>query len=114
MTPQEIDMTHAHTPGPWVSGHFDDIDDEIIIQTSEGEYVASIDCDGAYEGKIAKCIDANARLIAAAPDLLEALKMVGGIIHNGDDPDGSGFFDITAKEIEQVFAAIAKAKGGAS
>jgi len=64
-------MTQTHTPGPWESGHFDDIDDEIIIQTHEGEYVASIDCDGAYEGKIAKCIDANARLIAAAPDMLE-------------------------------------------
>jgi hypothetical protein len=50
-------------------------------------------------------------LIAAAPDLLGALEVVRGIIHNGDDPDGSGFFDITAREIEQVYAAIAKAKG---
>ena len=44
-------------------------------------------------------------------DMLGALKMVGAIIHNGDDPDGSGFFDITSAQIEQVFAAIARATG---
>ena len=37
-------------------------------------------------------------------DMLGALKMVGAIIHNGDDPDGSGFFDITAAQIDQIFA----------
>ena len=41
---------------------------------------------------------------------VEALEMVSGIIHAGDDPDGSGFFDIKHKEIEQVFSAIAAAK----
>jgi hypothetical protein len=61
------------TPGPWVSGHYDDIGDEVEIQTYEGEYVASIDCDGAFEGNIAECIYANARRIARVPDMEAAL-----------------------------------------
>jgi hypothetical protein len=96
----------THTPGPWVAGHFDDIGDEIVIQTHEGEYVASIDCDGAYEGKIAKCIDANAALIAAAPDLLAALVNLYGIaVDEGIVGDNT--------TLEAARAAIAKAKGEA-
>ena len=46
----------------------------------------------------------KAELIEAA----DALKMVGAIIHNGDDPDGSGFFDITAAQIDQIFTFLAR------
>jgi hypothetical protein len=63
----------AGTPGPWASGHYDDIGDEVEIQTYEGEYVASIDCDGAFEGNIAECIYANSRRIARVPDMEASL-----------------------------------------
>jgi hypothetical protein len=104
--------TSKHTPGPWVSSHYDDIADEIAIQTHEGEYVASIDCDGAYGGKIANCIDANARLIATAPDLLEALEdVLDGIgFLSGGDYELEGF-GISLDRAKEIRAAIAKARG---
>ena len=95
-----------HTPGPWVNGHYDDINDEIVIQTHEGEYVASIDCDGAYEGKIAATIDANARLIAAAPDMLEALQECRAELEAYEaDATGEGYKN------PRLNAAIARATG---
>jgi hypothetical protein len=96
----EATQAGKHTPGPWVKGWYDDVLDEIVIQTYEGEYVASIDCDGAYEGRIAACIDANARLIAAAPDMLEALREARPYV-----PDHHG------PVAYKVDAAIAKAEG---
>jgi hypothetical protein len=63
----------AGTQGPWVSGHYEDIAEEIEVQTAESEYVASIDCDGCFDGKIAKCILVNARRIARVPDMEAAI-----------------------------------------
>ena len=63
-----------HTPGPWV---VDDANPELVAQLVEGiyEYVASTAignfCSTERSGKEE---EANARLIAAAPDLLEACK----------------------------------------
>ena len=69
-------MTTKHTPGPWYVGS----------GTYEGRNIYSVasvtDDDGfTYQPIVASaeddgidCWDANARLIAAAPDLLEALK----------------------------------------
>ena len=57
-----------HTPGPWIVTGFDkEFKDQINIQDDErGYYVAAaISCQAQ---------EANARLIAAAPELLEALK----------------------------------------
>jgi hypothetical protein len=93
------------TPGPWMI-LFDDISDEIVIQAHGGEYVASIDCDGAYDGKIANCIDANARLIAAAPDLLGALEALLRFAENTESELG-----IVLGSANSARAAIAKARG---
>ena len=69
-------MTTKHTPGPWYVGS----------GTYEGRNIYSVasvtDDDGfTYQPIVASaeddgidCWDANARLIAAAPDLLEALR----------------------------------------
>lgn len=58
----------GHTPGPW-EADFDDVVD------SEGYRIAAVsEHDGQYE--------ANARLIAAAPDMLAALRDVTET-HNG-------------------------------
>lgn len=61
-----------HTPGPWQVGMaFDNYGaTEIAIEhmTTAGNLIIAVALDG-LQGQ-----DANARLIAAAPDLLEALK----------------------------------------
>lgn len=83
-----VKMTTKHTPGPWAAF-------QNRIQSAEGEPIADAlmvsDFDTSGED------EANARLIAAAPDLLAALEVV--IAH----PNNFNF--------EVVRAAIAKAKG---
>lgn len=91
-------MESKHTPGPWESrdgqvwGPNPHEDGDILI------------CDTAPDGDALTEYDAdNARLIAAAPDLLAALELVNV------DKDGDGF--ICAEGMDQVRAAIAKARG---
>ena len=54
-----------HTPGPWCIGNFD-----WCIETEMDEAVAQVEVNELHNWK------ANARLIAAAPDLLAALKAI--------------------------------------
>ena len=54
----------GHTPGPW---HLRADDPCMVV--CEAEYFAIADCAGGTDRD-----EANARLIAAAPDLLEALQ----------------------------------------
>lgn len=88
-------MSAAHTPGPW-----------FVLQNPMGsDCITAEDCticsmpdwDDDYANEEA----ANARLIAAAPDLLEALQ---GLMHK--DCGEPAFF--------AARAAIAKATGGAA
>lgn len=59
----------THTPGPWSdTGH--DGKDMIVIESQWGS-IARV----AYAGDYAQQV-ANSRLIAAAPDLLEALELI--------------------------------------
>ena len=86
-----------HTPGPWT--FYDDSNDgktNRIEIVAIGKTVARI-----YHSVPAKDLS-NARLIAAAPDLLEALLMVL------DDPNA---LDGRPRTYEYVRAAIAKATG---
>jgi ABC-type nitrate/sulfonate/bicarbonate transport system substrate-binding protein len=61
----------AHTPGPWEIVRYGD-GDSLVIHDSRGDwrvcFLATPGDDGDFEG-----IKANARLIAAAPELLEAV-----------------------------------------
>ena len=105
-----------HTPGPWQ--HFVKLSGSenhrgFRILTADGWALADVqpaDEDG-IEG------EANARLIAAAPDLLEALKRMASIIDKmGDMPDGfihpSPWQTLKCEEaLTQARAAIAKAEG---
>ena len=69
-------MTTKHTPGPWYvgSGTYEGRNIYSVASVTDDEgftyqpIVATAEDDGI------DCWDANARLIAAAPDLLEALK----------------------------------------
>ena len=91
-----------HTPGPWV--HATDIGQIGSIETSDGVVIAQAqplvgDTDRAIR-------DANARLIAAAPELLTALEEAIRWIGRLTDWEGAGDPDI-----DKWRAAHNKAKG---
>jgi hypothetical protein len=92
-----------HTPGPWVvnkqhktisyKGCFD-------VATADNEYLIAQTIGGLGEQE-----EANARLIAAAPDLLEALKQLASVAIGTEH--GKQF----EYQIDLAIAAIAKATG---
>lgn len=92
-----------HTPGPWFVQHSSH-QGGLLIKPVPGQVVAQ--CDELPE------MQANARLIAAAPDLLAALKALrdycwNNIAYFGDPVDG----DAEANALDRVVdAALAKAE----
>lgn len=93
-------MTTTHTPGPWFVAETDDNEGypETVIRAMDGVAGVSVAVDFP---KIFGMRDANARLIAAAPDLLEALRAVVSVADRKTD------------EFDLAHAAIAKATGTA-
>ena len=87
-----------HTPGPW---NYDRSGYSLYVNSGR-ELVTALSMDG----KRLETSEANARLIAAAPDLLEALKSVIAWL---DASDESAFSD---SQLALARAAIAKATGG--
>jgi len=93
------------TPGPWKKQF--EFDYEPIYLVSEGNLIATVAPDNLQEAteEFGEVNLANARLIAAAPELYEALQ---GILEIGkrdmSNPKYDGYFN-TAKE------ALAKARG---
>ena len=90
-------MTTQHTPGPWVAV---ELPTAIAIKSHMGN-VANI-----QRGSMREQQQANARLIAAAPDLLEALKSLADYV---DERAG----DNECRPLEIARAAIAKDEGKA-
>jgi hypothetical protein len=88
---REVSMSTQHTPGPWTYEPEEEGYAGAIV--AETGWICDFDTDPS---------PANARLIAAAPDLLDALCMVL------DDPDALDGRPLT---YECVRAAIAKATG---
>lgn len=93
-----------HTPGPWVHHPEDNI-------ISHGDGRLLIEWQGRSKHVSAEERDANARLIAAAPELLEALQLLEAeMVLSGN----AGSEDYGWKPaIEKTRAAIAKATGSA-
>lgn len=94
-----------HTRGPWIWQHWTDGQNTIAEHATLGT-IANVWTSGAGVD-----IDkANARLIAAAPELLEALQPFAE--RNSSDE----FITITVRtsDVARARAAIAKATGGAS
>jgi hypothetical protein len=95
-------MSNPHTPGPWNLHSPDEGDpktgDGSFCITAQSMVIANAQPSDWHE------TPANARLIAAAPDLLKAAKMMQAA-------------DVTTDEInvarDFLDAAIAKAEGGA-
>ena len=114
-------MTTNHTPGPWYvgSGTYEGRNIYSVASVTDGEgftyqpIVATAEDDGI------DCWDANARLIAAAPELLEALKwyeskakqMGRAAIHQDSKLILELMKEIAVEYGAQARAAIAKATG---
>ena len=86
--------TTKHTPGPWTYRK----DDDSIIAPHEGLQVCQLN-----DGTNSQC-EANAALIAAAPELLEALK---GLADHAHQCAHFGAMDL----LERADSAIEKAEG---
>lgn len=104
-----------HTPGPWFgqAGFSDDV--EITAESREG-MVAICSMELGFTGRIGVEQEANARLIAAAPDLLEALEQLLGNaeiarFHLKDTEEGMIVGSTLFDTIQQARAAIARARG---
>jgi len=102
-----------HTPGPWRVSTVGLMNDGGRAVVADDFRVAVVDCHTKFkrgEGWMAECDtrDANARLIAAAPDLLAALEKVANTYLPEDYREGC--LERTLGDIAR--AAIAKAKGG--
>lgn len=96
-----------HTPGPWVETVVPTSAGSAIIIHSADHRIAIIYVDGIRKGiddELPRSIEnrANARLIAAAPELLEELEDLVAMI----DPDGP-----LASHVKSAKAVIAKATG---
>lgn len=93
-------MTAKYTPGPWATeytGCSDDSDFDIETATIRAGHlvIAEVECHHASVANV----EANAKLIAAAPDMAEALQMVLSCFAPEDD-------DVTVRKVK---AALAKA-----
>ena len=95
-----------HTPGPWKAvkcGVYQNSQERIDVPV----HVASTG-DDEYKGIGCEAQLANARLIAAAPDLLAACEMALGEFHaQAQQPDAIRLITAT----DALCAALAKAKG---
>lgn len=96
----------AHTPGPWMVGTREPyVEVWGPMRMNASPIIASLECQPR---------DANARLIAAAPELLAALHECEEYFDNRADADCDQDGFIPNKEMRlltEVRAAIAKAEG---
>lgn len=102
-------MSASHTSGPWRLEEWTACDTDGALENSgyrvvdaEGNAVHACTEEGSGEAQ-----EANVYLIAAAPDLLAALRAV---VH--DDADG-GEEGLSIPVFQQAIAAISKATGAA-
>ena len=94
-------MSAAHTPGPWY------LNSRGWVVQSTGDIVTRLECSNNKE--------ADARLIAAGPELLEALEAALETIYGQAELlRACGAAYGIGATLQRASAAIAKAKGGAA
>ena len=94
-------MASSHTHGPWRTKRW---------TSKESGIVATI--DGKESDVCGYALNANARLIAAAPDLLEALIGLEGILATAEsNASGNPEWEAVSAKINAARTAIAKATG---
>jgi hypothetical protein len=107
---------NKHTPGPWTLfqdqsvKHYAGIEagNLSIVSIGYPELIPAMDDSGVH-GRTEEEALANAYLIAAAPDLLEALELVWPFLYEDDDDAANSYAYQHA--IDKVRAAITKIKG---
>ena len=116
-------MDSKHTPGPWKFGWETNKKDWGIVTDGGGNIIANVntktgpDLPPLVPRKMPA--DANAKLIAAAPDLLAVCRQLADLL---EDPstelenkckDTSGMIQVwvSVSDVRQARAAIAKAEG---
>lgn len=102
-----------HTPGPWIidsEGQVTDLSGRVIAPLVHGHNVPSLAFPRGSGQYLAEDDGgaANARLIAAAPDLLGALRYIAGLDTSQDASPAQCSAVLVAMD------AIAKAEGGAA
>ena len=117
-----------HTPGPWFWALDRQDQRTSLMRSGSGDYVvcpqADVENYGLSVNPWNDVSDEDARLIAAAPDLLEALRSAWALMENGRDgpdpygsvcgllPAGGVECENKAEEVRDILrAAIAKATG---
>lgn len=111
-------MTARHTPGPWSIGDENNACCDVLLGT-EHNLTCSLDRrdDNTYAEVISRAeMLANAQLIAAAPELLDALQIAREFMSiasdwNFHEAEINGEMRSTYDWLEVVDAAIAKATG---
>ena len=104
-----MEQKAAHTPGPWNCNRSSASGYDIVCSENSPTDVCVISRRDKTTGEI----DANARLIAAAPQLLDALQTTAANLRSWKAANGDGIttFDSWLEVVEE---AIAKAEGGAA
>lgn len=99
-----------HTPGPWKAEGWN----EIVVNSAEG-YTLALAPSGRKSSSLEE-IRANACLIAAAPDMVDALKWAEScffpLIHANSLEQREHASKDAAHALERIRAALAKAEGG--
>lgn len=98
------------TPGPWVAREEPHRSAIFSASAYAGRHIATASSYWAGDGPRAEEREANARLMAAAPDMFEALKEVVAYL---DSIEGLGEGGTSAYDVPSIMAraAIAKAEG---
>jgi len=99
-------MTTKHTPGPWAYAKHVEPGNVVfdIFQADGAPYTRNLSdvAYATYTSELDGIQEANARLISAAPELLDSLIYLRNCIEDGTQP-----------AMSEVNAAIRKATGGA-
>ena len=97
-----------HTPGPWTVGNHGEAVWQNINEDTDKNICTVLKQDDPSNERGETW--ANARLIAAAPALLAALKAIA----EGGNCDCGAYWKVNNDHMAQARAAIAQAEGGAS
>lgn len=99
-------MTHKHSPSPW------ELFAGTIINDAEGVLIGCVkEAAGALSNCDINTARANARLFAAAPELLAACEAVMKLLQNAIAADDGHSADELGQAENALSIAITKAKG---
>jgi len=99
----------GHTPGPWSVAYHDGNDQAVV----SGQHTEIATCWHHCVVELETQMQANARLISAAPDMLEALEAAVADLEQTLRWRGEGWECSEDKLLGKARAAIAKARGAA-